>query len=61
MAATSAQIVDFQAYRQARRQAATPAATAQSMAAFNAYQPMVMWVPVWAYFPFAVSPWVHAQ
>ncbi|WP_439623312.1 hypothetical protein [Shinella sp.] len=61
MAAESAKIVDFQAYRNARRKAAEPAAPMPAMMPFNGMQPMMMWVPVWTFFPVMASPWVHAQ
>lgn len=61
MAAESAKIVDFQAYRNARRKAAEPAAPTPAMMPFNGMQPMMMWVPVWTFFPVMASPGVHAQ
>lgn len=61
MAAESAKIVDFQAYRDARRKPAAPAAAAATGQAFNGLQPMMVWVPVWTFVPMMPSPWVHAQ
>lgn len=61
MAAESAKIVDFQAYVNARRKAAEPAAPRPAVTPLNRMQPMMMWVPVWTFFPVVTSPWVHAQ
>lgn len=61
MAAESAKIVDFQAYREARRRADAPAPPAPVITPFNGLQPIMMWVPVWTFFPVMASPWVHAQ
>lgn len=61
MVAKSAQIVDFQAYRNARLKAAPSAMDSPAAASFQALQPMMMWVPVWTFFPVMPSPWLHAQ
>ncbi len=60
MPAESAKIVDFQAYREARRKAVAPTPS-PTMTNFNGVQPMMIWVPVWTFFPVVASPWVHAQ
>ncbi|WP_411032756.1 hypothetical protein [Shinella sp. BYT-45] len=61
MAAESAKIVDFQAYRDARRKASAPPPAPQTAMPLAGMQPMMMWVPVWTFFPVVASPWVHAQ
>lgn len=62
MAAESAKIVDFQAYREARGKPADPAQPTPAMAPFNSLQPVMVWVPVWTlFFPMMAGPWVHAQ
>lgn len=42
----TADIIDFQAYRQSRRQADTAAAPVSF-----AMQPVLMWVPFWGFVP----------
>ncbi|RWX81344.1 hypothetical protein EPK99_03265 [Neorhizobium lilium] len=61
MATDSAEIIDFQAYREARRGGEPSAPPQQAIASFNGLQPMFMWVPVWTFFPVMAGPWVHAQ
>lgn len=61
MAAESAQIVDFQAYREARRSTVAPSFPAQAALQPTGMHPMVMWVPVWTFFPVMASPWAYAQ
>jgi hypothetical protein len=61
MPAENTKIIDFQAYRDARRKATAPSLPAQAATAPAGLQPMVMWVPVWAYFPVIASPWAYAQ
>lgn len=62
MLAESAQIVDFQAYRASRRKADTNYETSNiPQIPSGPFQPMVMWVPVWAYFPVMAGAWIHAQ
>lgn len=60
MAAESAKIVDLQAYRNARSKPVSPAHVAE-MAPFSGMQPMMVWVPVWTFFPMMPGQWVHAQ
>lgn len=61
MAAESAKIVDFQAYRDARRKAPAPSLPAQAAIQPTGMQPMMMWVPVWTFFPVVASPWAYAR
>lgn len=61
MTAESAKIVDFQFYREARRKAAAPSSPVQSAPQPIGMQQMVMWVPVWTFFPVMTSPWTYAQ
>ncbi|MFP5076460.1 hypothetical protein ACLE20_04050 [Rhizobium sp. YIM 134829] len=66
MTSSSANIVDFNAYREARRKTAAPQMSAPAdtlgMANFlNGVPPMMVWVPVWAFFPVMAAPWPHAQ
>lgn len=61
MAAENAKIVDFQAYRDARRKPAAPVAALPTGQAFSGLQPMMVWVPVWTFVPMMPSPWIHAQ
>lgn len=61
MAAESAKIVDLQAYREARRKAAAPSFPVQSAPQPIGMQQMVIWVPVWTFFPVMASPWTYAQ
>ncbi len=61
MLAMSAQVIDLHAYRKTRQQADASPQLKPSVMAYNTYQPMLMWVPVWTYYPFVASPWVHAQ
>lgn len=51
MAVQSAQVIDLQAYRNARNQDA--AVQPKSLTC----QPFVMWMPVWAFVPVPVGPW----
>lgn len=58
MVAESAQVVDFQAYREARHKAIAPATVTLP----NGARPMMMmWVPVWTFFPIMAGPWANAQ
>ncbi len=65
MAATSANVVDLKAYRDARAKAAASHAPSTGPAAALAYpaqlQPMIIWVPMWTFFPVMAGPWAHAQ
>lgn len=61
MAAESAKIVDLQAYRETRRKMAEPTPPSPVAIPFNGIQPVMMWVPVWAFVPVMAGPWIHAQ
>ena len=58
MSSQSANVIDFQAYRNARAKAAQPQPAAPAWPA----QPFVMWVPVWTFVPMVpVGTTIHAS
>ncbi|MCX8997079.1 hypothetical protein NOF55_08165 [Rhizobiaceae bacterium BDR2-2] len=55
MAVQSAQVIDLQAYRNAKIQHADVQATPA------VYQPVLMWMPVWAFVPMTMGPWNYGR
>lgn len=58
MASTSAQVVDFNSYRIARGKLKNPA---PSETVSSGVPTMIMWVPVWAFFPVVPGQWFNGQ
>lgn len=50
MPAQTANIIDFQAYRQSRSKPAHSTSTSATPVSF-AMRPVLMWVPYWGFFP----------